>query len=325
MSVEAARRGEVRPIGPESLAAAAASPIRVVRGPRTLLLADEPERIERPGILYRDVVCGPFRVFAYGLVAGAAPLALSVWARAGGADPAAVRLERVALGGPGAGFFQVGGATLHGWLAGPPMGTVVRVPPGRPARLAAAPAARPGHAVNLVLDAEAEGLLEVSVVAAPGATPEAGEVLPPGPRPAGLPMRGTFPAADLRLEAEARPGTVLRLAHPATYLTGHSAVDGIPVVDYGNYGVRYEIALRAEPSRSARPTAWFVPLGGGFLGSLALGGEEVPLRAPDGRQLGAHQALCLGPLPLGDPGAPPLVLVWSPPAASYLPAALCFA
>ena len=303
---------------PPAFASAAPLRPRIVEGERVLLLADEPERVAASGVLYSDVVAGPFRVFAYTL-ADAGPMRLRILATAD--RPTTVRLERAGAGGPGAGFFQVGRAALEGWLHGRAPRQALTAGP-RPAdllpALSAAAAAR-GQAVNGVLDATADGPVRVTVRAEVGGAAR-DAVVPPGPRPAGVPMRGTFACADVSLAAEdCVPGTALRLAHIPSYLTGHSAVDERAVVNYGNYGVGYRITLRA-PQGGAQSSVVFVPLGGGFCGSMRLQDRAVALAAPGGRQLDAYQGLHLGAL---SPAAP-WTIEWMPPAASYLSVALMF-
>jgi hypothetical protein len=296
------------------------------RGPRTLLLADEPERIPGPGLMYRDTVSGPFRAYLYALADAAAPLTFEVLLRNPGPSPVTVRVQRAGLAGPGAGFFQVGQAALAAWLAASrPLRPAV-LAPGHSAPLWPPLAGRRvprGQVINAIIDAEASGPVEVSFLAGPlgRAVPAP---LPPGARPAALPMRGTFPAADLTLAVSANGRQRLRLGAPTSYLVGYSALDQRPVVNYGNYGVRYDLLFRGGAS-GGQASLVFVPTGGGFCGVAAVGGRQLPLSAPGGRQLDVRQAISLGRHPLPPPGAAPLQLTWMPPAASYLPAALVLA
>lgn len=299
---------------------------------RTLLLADEPERVQGPGLLYADSVTGRFRVYLYALVDAPRPLHLDVTVSNHGTAPVTITLERAGLGGPGGGFFQVGQAAVAAWLTDRVPGRPLRIAPGRSVSLwpavGAHPAAR-GQALNAMIDATASAPVEVRALALSGGRGDPESLLPPGSRPAALPMRGTFPAADLELWAnDCVVGSGLRLGHPASYLVGYSAVDGRPVVNYGNYGVRYEIALSggdvASGPASGVDALLFVPLGGGFCGAATIDGRPLRLSAANGRQIDARQALHLGRPRQRAAGAPPTALVWTPPAASYLPAAFVF-
>ncbi len=308
---------------PEAMESLAALTPAVRRAGRTLLLADEPERVHGPGLMYRDTVSGPFRAYLYALIDVPAAIGFEVRVRNPGTMPVTVRVERAGVGGPGAGFFQVGQAALAAWLAEQAPLRPFAVPPGR--TLPLWPPLRHkravrGQALNAIVDATASGPLEVSLVADGGGRAEP-EPLPPGPRPAALPMRGSFAAADLTLAVACAPGQRLRLGLPPSYLVGYSALDELAVINYGNYGVRYDIALSAQ-GPAAEATLVFVPGGGGFCGAVAMGRRLLPLAAPGGRQLDVRQAVSLGRHRLPAAGAPPLTLTWMAPAASYLPAVL---
>jgi hypothetical protein len=304
---------------------------------RTLLLADSPEVVRGPGLLYRDRVQGPFRVFLYALDGARGPMRFAVVVSNPSPYPVALVVTRAGIGGPSSQYFGV--ATLaqaHYFASGPPRWLTV------PARGAAfldpglsAAVAHPGQLVNAIVDASATEPVWVSMVAERRRSTDLHgmPLLPPG---AGPLMRGTFPNADFEVGVSTdlrRPGYVMVGENPR-FLHGYSWVDRRVTIDYGNYGVLYNIriaaaALPASPVRamSVLFTGRGVSYAGLALLSAAGAGRPVILAPPayGGVALVPDEAVVLAQVHV-HPGRTSLVrLQWMPAGASTLPAAFLLA
>jgi hypothetical protein len=299
---------------------------------RTLLLVDTPEAVRGPGLLYRDRVAGPFRVFLYALDAARRPLAFGVYATDPGPQPALLEVSRIGVGGPSSDYYGVGTLALEHYFLPRPL-RLVRVEPGATVDLLPDLAGRPAHPgqlVNAIVDAAAVSApVWVSVVAERRASADLHglDLLPPGPGPL---MRGTFPNGDFSVAARFGPGPgyVLVGAYPR-YLHGFSAVDHRPTVDYGNYGVLYDLRLEASGAEEGLRTVLFLGRGLGYAGLGLLagpgGGRPVGLFRGLASPLTPRDAVVLAHLPVRPGRLTRLHLQWMPAGASTLPAAFAVA
>lgn len=214
---------------------------------RVLLLSDEPEQVPGPGILYDDVVDGPFRVFLYAVAAAPRPLYFEVVAADAGARPVTVRVTRTGVGGPSTAWVQAAAEAQDTFFSSH-VDHVVAVAPGT-ARVIAPPVslypAMPGELLNAIVDGTTDGRVLVGTVAVYRRDAPLGDlgVLPPARVPSRI-MRGTFAHADFDVAFAVFPWEQrLRLQDSGDYLRGRSALDGVPVRDAGNYGVVYRIEV----------------------------------------------------------------------------------
>jgi len=144
-------------------------------------------------------------------------------------------------------------------------------------------------------------------------------------------LRGTFEGADRRLVPTrlydpVRDGVAaLTLADNQVdrYLEGIDATDGSKVLNYGNYGVVYEIFL---PSKNTGNFACYLaPIGGPYAGAIGvkyLQIDQGPVATPCDRvsfgDYGSTDFAFLGAFG----GSKPLLLTFSPPGGSDLPVKL---
>ncbi len=299
---------------------------------RTLLLCDTPEAVSRPGLLYRDRVQGPFRVFLYALDAARTPLHFTVVVSNPSATPISLEVTRAGIGGPSSQYFGVATLAQAHYFASRPLRWIT-VPAGGSVFLdptLGLRAAHPGQLVNAIVDASAVAPLWVSAVAERrlSADLHGMPLLPPGPGPL---MRGTFPNADFDVGASKPAGPAyLLVGQNPRYLHGYSWVDHRVTIDYGNYGVLYNIRIYATLPRLAHPgrlSVLFTGRGAGYAGLALLSdgraGRPVVLAPPayGGVALSPGEAVVLAHAALR-PGRTAFVdLEWMPAGASTLPAA----
>jgi len=306
------------------------------RGGHTLLFSDDPETVPGPGILYQDNVSGPFRVFfdhVNGQQQGG--LLFTVLLTNRGQEPVAVSLDRVGAAGPSPQVLLNGQTAEHHWM-GSTGGQTVTVAPGATAFLDPAlngRVAAPQENVTGILDATASGNLVVAVVAESAPTVDLSGlgVLRATVGSTGFVMRGTFPRADFTLTAQGNGSMqYVQIATPLDYLTGFSAVDGLPTEDYGNYGVLYDMRVSVMTGQDERLAAIFDPRGGAFCGAALLGlgflrGDVLDLPAGGTFAPSPTAGILLARYDLRAGEPLNLHLQWMPPSGSSLPASLLLA
>lgn len=261
----------------------------------TLLFSDSPEYVKETGILYRDTVTGAARVLYYHLNDTATPKKVAVVLETE-ADLAVVSVTRGAASAPSIDYLRVGKATQIGYFDTHEMNERIHVTKERPRLLVPAmdeTILNPGELVYGVYDFDASAPVRVSVIMYgadidPFAFLRTARVLPRDE----VALRGTFQGMN-------RIVTSQRIYHPGrdgavyfpigdnlhdTYLTGVDATDGAPVVNYGNYGVLYQINI---PTMGRERTRYFLsPLGGVYAGAMrAWSGRrmrllEIPANRP---------------------------------------------
>jgi len=297
----------------------------------TLLLSDSPEMVASDGILYQDKVDGKVRLFFYHVNASETSKKMDVLLENKGHETAHVTVSQSSLGGPGYDWLTVGKETLMLYLA--EKGAYnISIPPGGVVPLAASiseAAVLPNRLINGIFDFVVDRPVTVKVMMLPvledsASFSRSAQVLPADE----YHLRGTFQGADRQITlAKAydpvRDGAIaLTLADNKIdkYLTGIDAIDGTKVVNYGNYGVVYQILL---PSKIGGKVAYYlVPMGGSYAGAIGIDHPEMnfsPLATPIDRLYFGHnehkEFAFLGTYDSGDP----LAFPFSPPGASNLP------
>jgi len=314
----------------------ASTPIQAFhqQGGPTLLLSDAPEDVPGPGILYQDDVNGPFRLFFDHVAATAsgAPLAFTVLATNRGTAAVTITLTRVGYAGPSENYIATGQAAQRAWMTSS-LSTALVVPPGQTSYLlpqVPSWTARAQQDVTGIIDGTADADVVLSVVAesTPAASLQGLTILPAPLDPTGFALRGTFPQADVTLQAQADGAFQhLDMAQPTDYLRGYSAVDNLaPAEDYGNYGVLYDVRVMVM-GNAGRLAAVFDPQGGPFAGAGLIGtgfGPGTAVDLPSGGTFArsALASILLGQFTLVRNASLLLRFQWMPPAGSYLPASL---
>ncbi len=258
----------------------------------TLVFSDGPEQVPGPGILYQDTVSGKVRVYLYHVNDSPSPLHIGALLTNQGSAPITIYLTRQGVAGPSSDFVAVGKQAEHIWFEPMEQQQFTLMPGGSffLGNLVQHAVAK-GQAVNGIYDFLTTAPVQVSVVAEtqPAASTAGLSVLPSTVlNAAGTPMRGTFTGADLTCTAsETVPGSGRMMfsfgqgGNTGSFLVGTSAVDGgARVVDYGNYGVLYQVNLSLTSSSSSRYDSYAVmlhPRGGPFAGtSVTTGGVGNP-------------------------------------------------
>ena len=316
----------------------------------TLLFSDSPEYVKESGILNRDTVTGDARVLYYHLNDTHTPKKVAVVLETE-ADLAVVSVTRGAASTPSTDYLRVGKATQIGYFDPHEMNARIHVTRETPRLLAPAmdtTILHPGELVYGVYDFHTSAPVRVSVIMYgadlnPFTFLRTARVLPRD----SIALRGTFQGMNRVITSRRvyRPVADGIIYFPIgdnihdTYLSGVDATDGTRVVNYGNYGVLYQIRI---PTMSRERTRYFLsPLGGVYAGAVRMQSgqnmrliETPPTRGYFGDQTlpesvdAAHARteglmLLTQNTELADLGSypdyPPVTFEYSPPGASNLP------
>ena len=243
----------------------------------TLLFSDSPEYVKESGILYRDTVEGDARILYYHLNETAQPKKVAVVFETD-ADLAVVSVSRGATGTPSMDYLHVGKETQIAYFDAQEMHERIHVAKERPRLLVPAmdeTVLAPGELVYGVYDFHASAPVRVSVImygsdVDPFAFLRTAHVLPRDE----IALRGTFRGMNRIITAPKiyHPGRDGAVYFPIgdnvydTYRSGIDATDGTPVVNYGNYGILYQINI---PTAGRVQTRYFLsPLGGVYAGAM---------------------------------------------------------
>ncbi|QDR82596.1 hypothetical protein [Sporomusa termitida] len=297
----------------------------------TLLLSDSPEMVRGNGILYQDTVSGFVRLFFYHVNASRDVKKIAVLLKNQGEHTAQVIVRQATLGGPGNPWLKVGKETQSAYF-GEKQAYRFSIPPAGVMPLAASleeTAIVPNMLVNGIYDFEVDQPVTVTVMMLPVT-----ESSIPYARTATVlaadecHLRGTFaganrqitPVRDYDPAAGEITGITLADNEIDPYVTGIDATDGSAVLNYGNYGIVYEILLPAKPG--GKVSYYLAPLGGSYAGAVGINHPEVnwsPVSTPRDRlYFGDNYKQdweFLGTYDSGDP----LSFTFSPPGASNLP------
>ena len=316
----------------------------------TLLFSDSPEYVKETGILYRDTVTGDARVLYYHLNDTAQPKKVAVIHETE-ADLATVTVTRGAAAAPSTDYLHVGKETQIGYFDTRQMDERIYVTKERPRLLTPTmnvAVLAPGQLVYGVYDFHTNAPVRVSVImygadVDPFAFLRTAHVLPRDE----VALRGTFRGMNRMITSQKiyRPTTDGAVYFPIgdnlhdVYRSGIDATDGSVVVNYGNYGILYQINI---PTAGRENTRYFLsPLGGVYAGAMRAesGAHRRMLEIPATRPYFGDQTLPEAPnvaqareegllfltqyTELSDLGtyasAQPVRFEYSPPGASNLP------
>jgi hypothetical protein len=301
-----------------------------------LLLSDSPEMVTNDGILYQDNVKGNIRLFFYHVNAMEASRKIDVTLENKSKETAHITVSRYSLGGPGYDWMEVGKEALTSYLAGS-RGYQIEIPPGGIMPLSAdisKTAVLPNRLINGIYDFTTDQTLTVTVMMMPLLADsekfyKSAKILSAD----NFHLRGTFAGANRQISSvhpydpNQNGAVALTLADNKfdTYLAGIDATDGTKVVNYGNYGVVYQILL---PSKGEGKTTYYLaPMGGYYAGAIGITNPHVawsPLATPMGRlYFGTDLTKDFAYLGTYDSGEP-LSFTFSPPGASNLPVKIVF-
>ena len=272
----------------------------------TLIFSDSPEYVKEVGVLYRDTVTGDARVLYYHLNDTPQPKKVAVVLETE-ADLATVTVTRGAAAAPSTDYLQVGKATQIGYFDTHELNERIYVTKERPRLLVPAmneTLLAPGQLVYGVYDFHANAPVRVSVImygadVDPFAFLRIARVLPRDE----IALRGTFHGMNRVITAQKpyRPSMDGAVYFPIgdnlhdVYRHGIDATDGSSVVNYGNYGILYQINI---PTMGRENTRYFLsPLGGVYAGAMRAesGGKRVLLQTPAMRAYFGDQTLAESP------------------------------
>ena len=268
----------------------------------TLLFSDSPEYVKKVGVLYRDTVTGDARVLYYHLNDTAQPKKLAVVLETE-ADLATVSVTRGAAAAPSTDYLHVGKETQIGYFDTHELNERIYVTKERPRLLVPAmneTLLAPGQLVYGVYDFHTNAPVRVSVImygadVDPFAFLRIARVLPRDE----IALRGTFHGMNRVITAQKpyRPSTDGAVYFPIgdnlhdVYRHGIDATDGSTVVNYGNYGILYQIDI---PTMGRENIRYFLsPLGGVYAGAMRVesGGKHALLQTPATRAYFGDQTL----------------------------------
>ena len=300
----------------------------------TLLFSDSPEYVSEDGILYQDTVQGDARVLYYHLNEMPGPRKVAVVLENMNKDKAAVvYVTRGAAGQPSADYLKVGKETQTAYFQDQQSKDVLVIPRGDKRLLReqmGETLLQQGELVYGVYDFSSETPVKVTVLMYPAhENPykfvERAKVLPKDEQR----LRGTFKGMDRLISSERaynaeKDGVVyFTLADDKKDLfrKGVDATDGSSVVNKGNYGILYKIAI---PTMGRVSTQYYLtPLGGTYAGAMNVRRDHSPktnlLLVPTGTvYFGERPMTDFADLGVYDNRAPSY-FEFSPPGASNLP------
>lgn len=246
-----------------------------------LLLSDSPEEFTETGILYSDVVEGHARLFYHHVNAMLYDKRVAVVLENKQNKPVKVTVYRQGIAGPHLDYLLVGKTAQENYFAS--RGVQVIEIPAKSAKIldekAAAVRIKPQQLVNGIYDFVTDGPVQVKVMAVgsyadPLDEHKKAKVLPADRHH----LRGTFPYADrIKMPRQVYDPNqhgqqVLTLGDGVIdpYITGVDATDGSAVLNYGNYGVLYQIFLPTAPAEKKMIGIKLNPRGGVYAGALEL-------------------------------------------------------
>ena len=297
-----------------------------------LLFSDSPEMVDRDGILYQDKVTGKVRLFFYHVNASSDVKKLAVLLENKGNKTAQVTVNQASLGGPDYNWVKVGKeAQLQYFSKKDSPSYRIDIPPGGTMPLAANIESMmlPNMLINGIYDFVTDNPVQVKVMMLPVNENSVRyaknlKVLPADR----CHLRGTFEGANREISPvdvynpvkDRAMAITLADNRFDTYLKGVDATDNSEVVNYGNYGVVYQVMLPSQ--KGSRIAYYLAPMGGSFAGAVKINHSAVywsPLSVPRDRlyfgDAKQQDYAFLGTFESGEP----LSLTFSPPGASNLP------
>ena len=303
-------------------------------GPK-LLFSDSPENVTDCGVMYRDTVQGPVRLFFHHVNETSVNRRLAVVLRRTTARAVKVTQKETGISRPRRDWLLAGKEAQERYYRPDQKPDSFRLTKlvdlledkGKPTVV------RPGDLVTGIVDLDFDRPVEVSVMMLPVKTDlslamDAYGILPPDHDGEHI-LRGTFEAADRHVTLDQPFHTSghaiwgIKLADDDLdpYARGVDATTGQPVVNYGNYGILYDLTL---PTQGRHDTVIrFNPMGGTYAGAgiLSISGKaDQQLRIPAGRTAFGDVGYDWVTEVIGEiPANQTAVLHFSPPGSSNLP------
>lgn len=304
----------------------------ITHGGPKLIFSDSPEMVGKIGIMYRDTVSGPVRLFFHHVNDSRTDKRLAVLLRRTTIRPTAVSFGKNGISRPNEDWLAAGKEAQTKYYSSAPNGRrLVLDGPRDILNNGKGYILHPQELVTGIVDLNFDKPVEVSFImmptdADPRISAEVYPILPPDEGDHVL--RGTFEGADVTVTLPgafpADSGEIwgVKLADDVEdpYVRGIDVTRNEPVVNYGNYGVMYAVNFQTKGNRATQLR--FNPYGGAYAGEgvLSLEGDTAQyIRIPDDRQSfgwnGDGETMKLGVVPAGKSGT----FFFSPPGSSNLP------
>ncbi|WP_296399730.1 copper amine oxidase [Acidaminococcus timonensis] len=304
----------------------------ITHGGPKLIFSDSPEMVGKIGIMYRDTVSGPVRLFFHHVNDTRTDKRLAVLLRRTTIRPTAVSFGKNGISRPNEDWLAAGKEAQTKYYSSAPNGRrLVLDGPRDILNNGKGYILHPQELVTGIVDLNFDKPVEVSFImmptdADPRISAEVYPILPPDEGDHVL--RGTFEGADVTVTLPgafpADSGEIwgVKLADDVEdpYVRGIDVTRNEPVVNYGNYGVMYAVNFQTKGNRATQLR--FNPYGGAYAGEgvLSLEGDTAKyIRIPDDRQSfgwnGDGETMKLGVVPAGKSGT----FFFSPPGSSNLP------
>lgn len=298
----------------------------------TLIFSDSPEMVGKTGIMYRDTVEGPVRLFFHHVNDTHTDKRLAVLLRRTTLRPIQAAFGRTGISRPNEDWLAAGKEAQERYYRSVPNGRKFLLNGPRDIlNNGKGYILHPQELVTGIVDLTFDKPVEVSFImmpveADPRISAEVYTILPPDQ--GGHVLRGTFAGADAHVTLagsfDADAGVIwgVELADDSKdpYLRGTDVTRNAPVVNYGNYGVMYDVNFRTHGKNATQLR--FNPYGGPYAGEGILaeeGGTARYLRIPDrGLSFGWDhdgETMVLGTVAPGKKGT----FYFSPPGSSNLP------
>ena len=300
-------------------------------GPK-LVFSDSPEMVKECGIMYRDTVQGPVRLFFHHVNDMKTDKRLAVVLRRVSLRPSSVLVGKNGVSRPNTDWLEAGKEAQERYYGSVPsrkpfavLGVKDLLGSGKGLVV------KPQQLVTGIVDLETDQPVEVSVLMMPmnadlKISTDLFSILPLDE--GGHVLRGTFNTSNCHVTLEepfdADKNTIwgLELADNAKnpYVTGVDATTGQKVINYGNYGVMYDVNFRTKGKRNT--ILRFNPYGGPYAGEGVLDVQDkaakyirLPEDATSFGWSGDGENMVVGTIP-ADRRA---TFHFSPPGSSNLP------
>lgn len=285
----------------------AAEATRVATQPVTLLDSNSPEKVNTPGLLYKDTVTGRATLHYHHLNNSQDPLNIYLIAHNETDQPLILTLGKAGYAGPSLDPMQVGYIETQNYLKSDYNGAQITLKPGEMylINLLQATAVNPNTLQSALVDIETTGQLTVAVAAmTPGSDYRTYTTLPA--LPAVEPQtRGTYANAvyDIYIDLDGSDAQKIMLGYPDSFsgklsdylISGIDAMTGTETYNKGNYGVIQQLHLTA-----AKRTGILVnPRGAIFRGAI-LWNDELCLLSASGQISTTQESVVAGVIEAGE-------------------------
>jgi len=303
-----------------------------------LLFSDSPEMVKKCGVMYRDIVVGNVRLFFHHVNDTKSPKRLAIVLRNVGIRPVEVNVGRKGVSDPSLDWLGAGKSAQSRYFKGNKEFDFTLKPGEKHEFLTGTKGQifNPQELVTGIVDFNFSRKVEISFMMIPvgtafSAAVSAYDILPPDIGE--YVLRGTFPNADSHVSLsdtfnnEKRDiwGITLADNEEDPYVVGIDATRDKPVVNYGNYGVVYDLAYKTKGDEET--VLRFNPWGGTFAGVCLLknNDETIEVNVPNGRMYFGDKRPTENMILAKVVGKTDGKVFFSPPGSSNLPIRIFFA